>query len=236
MKGEEPICSQCGYPKHTNAHAPTCPTKKQVVTETVESTQHDMAFEDKVHDFFDPRIEHAKRDGKEGEMTANRYRRLRNELKLLAETKNLESISLAKISEAMTEALGVMVTLGSEYTDRLETESQAEQTEREKVAKTAETVFRQSCEKIYDNVHVSLDRVSTELQIITNKLKRTESPVLGTIRETIKVHMELIQEQGGASTLKETDPYKLMLLLNSTLSEYGAMLQNDGCGTQRKLD
>ncbi|MBI2473968.1 hypothetical protein HYV70_05455 [Candidatus Uhrbacteria bacterium] len=232
MKGEKPICSHCGYPKHTNVHAPDCPTKTHVVKEIIELTQHDMMFEDEVHDFFDPRMNHAKQDGEKGEMTANRYRRLRNELTLLADTETLQSISLARVSEAMTETLGVMVTLGSEYTDHLETESKKEQMERDRVAKKAETVFRQSCEKIYDNVRVSLDRISTELQIITNKLKRTESPVLGTIRETIKVHMELIQEQGGASTLKETDPYKLMLLLNSTLSEYGTILQNDGWITE----
>ncbi|MBI4592387.1 hypothetical protein HY733_02990 [Candidatus Uhrbacteria bacterium] len=232
MKGEEPICSHCGYPKHINAHAPDCPTKKQVAKETVELNRHDIVFEDEVYDFFDPRIKHAKQDREEGEMTVNRYRRLRNELKLLADTETLESISLAKVSEGMTEALGVMVTLGSEYTDRLETESQEEQAERERVAKKAETVFRQSCEKIYDNVHVSLDRVSTELQTITNKLKHTESPVLGMIRETIQTHLQLIQEQGGALILKDKDPYKLMLLLNSTLSEYGALLQHVGWITE----
>ena len=227
MKGEQQVCVHCGYPKHTSEHAPNCPAKGGTV-ESTKPKESDLKFEDDVHDFFDPRINLAKQGGKDGEATANRYRRLRNELKLLADLEKTGSLSLARVSEAMTETLGVMATLGSEYRDGFETETQEEQKEREDIAKKAETVFRQSCEKIYDNVRVSLDRISSELQIIANKLKRTESPILGGMRETVGSHLELIQEQGGAASLRDQDPYKLIGMLNQMFSGYGEELQNDG--------
>lgn len=44
MKGEEPICSQCGYPIHTNEHAPDCPSRKEA-EKSPEGKFHEMVSE-----------------------------------------------------------------------------------------------------------------------------------------------------------------------------------------------
>lgn len=44
MQGEEPICSQCGYPIHTNEHAPDCPSRKEA-EKSPEGKFHEMVSE-----------------------------------------------------------------------------------------------------------------------------------------------------------------------------------------------